>query len=108
MRQILVMAKNASDLVGMMMRERRQALLELGVAGPEHGELRAARDDRRRRIGQEIESLLPGHPADHRKQQAVSVLTKSEPALQREFVWLARRQRCRSEPRGNPGVRFRS
>ena len=90
-RQILVIADDASDLSAMGVGQAPQTLLQLGIAGTEHRKLRAARDQRRDRIGQEVEPLLPGHPADHGEQQRVGICRKAEPLLQRRLVRRARR-----------------
>src|SRR4029453_14608018 len=91
MGEVFVMAENASDLSRIVGRGRGEALFEFGIAGPEYGELRATREERGCRSSQQIEPLLPGHPADHGKQQPLAILIQIEPALERGLVRPARR-----------------
>ena len=83
---------------------RSKPLLKLRIAGAEHRKLRAACDQSRHGIGQKVEPLLPGQPADHGEQRRARIARKAEALLQRGLVRRPRRPAIdRPNRRGDPG-----
>jgi hypothetical protein len=85
-RERLVVAVDAADLPGVIAHGGPEAGLDLGIAAAEHGQLAAVLQQARQGREQQVDTLLPGQPADHAHQRTAGIVCQAEACAQRRLV----------------------
>ena len=85
MRQALVVADLDANPTAVLLRRRREALLQIAVAGAEQGELAVAGDDVGQASEDEVEAFLRDQAADHAEYRHIAERAEPEAPPQRDL-----------------------